>query len=355
MHLARIQRRRKPNERDSIPIRCARGARSAAEDALPPCARQHACRPAPPAPDQPCPAQPAPSTPCMCGVPSLPPGSEPLLLDLLLGSGHRTLDPEEADFFFVPTLTTCWFHPIAGAQPACARRPACPAFAWPAGGGARGGWGSARPLPNAPRLAGGAATHSACASACAACATRARAVSARTHHMPAPPLPLAPTGWADHPWWYVDSWSRVKHAVTFTAELLAWVKSTHPFWNRTGGSDHIWHFAHDEGACWAPAEVYKSSIILTHWGRMDGAPASQTTYQPVRRRRGGAGSGEAWGATLLATPGSTYSLLLRPGDSLAARAPRTHAANARRAAPGGAPTAAAGQLHCRCPGRPLPA
>jgi hypothetical protein len=60
-------------------------------------------RPAPPRPTPPRPAPPPP-----------PAGSEPLLLELMLGSAHRTLDPEEADFFFVPALTTCWFHPIAG-------------------------------------------------------------------------------------------------------------------------------------------------------------------------------------------------------------------------------------------------
>ena len=91
-------------------------------------------------------------------------------------------------------------------------------------------------------------------------------------------------GWADHPWWYVDTWSRVKHAVTFTHELLTWVKTAHPYWNRTGGADHIWHFAHDEGACWAPSEIYNASIILTHWGRLDKDHVSGTSYYPVRGR-----------------------------------------------------------------------
>jgi hypothetical protein len=67
-----------------------------------------------------------------------------------------------------------------------------------------------------------------------------------------------------------------------TNELLQWVKSTHPYWNRTGGTDHIWHFAHDEGACWAPSELYSKSIMLTHWGRMDRKHVSGTTYVPVR-------------------------------------------------------------------------
>jgi hypothetical protein len=95
------------------------------------------------------------------------------------------------------------------------------------------------------------------------------------------PLSKLP-GWADHPWWYVDTWSRVKHAVTFTHELLTWVKTAHPYWNRTGGADHVWHFAHDEGACWAPTEVYRNSIMLTHWGRLDREHTSGTSYTPVR-------------------------------------------------------------------------
>jgi len=66
-----------------------------------------------------------------------------------------------------------------------------------------------------------------------------------------------------------------------THELHQWVKSAHPYWNRTGGADHIWHFAHDEGACWAPTEVYNNSIVLTHWGRMDREHVSGTTYYPV--------------------------------------------------------------------------
>ncbi len=42
-----------------------------------------------------------------------------------------------------------------------------------------------------------------------------------------------------------------------------------PYWNRTGGRDHIWLISHDEGSCWAPTEI-RSSIILSHWGRKVG-------------------------------------------------------------------------------------
>jgi hypothetical protein len=48
-----------------------------------------------------------------------------------------------------------------------------------------------------------------------------------------------------------------------------YIQATWPWWNRRQGRDHIWLFSHDEGACWAPTEVYNTSIILTHWGRMD--------------------------------------------------------------------------------------
>lgn len=101
---------------------------------------------------------------------------------------------------------------------------------------------------------------------------------------PSPPALHAPTGWADRPWWHSRSFHRVNHAAMMTRELLAWVKSEHPYWNRTGGSDHIWLFSHDEGACWAPAEIYNSSIILTHWGRTGDDHESGTSFPQVRGR-----------------------------------------------------------------------
>jgi hypothetical protein len=50
-------------------------------------------------------------------------------------------------------------------------------------------------------------------------------------------------------------------------QALDFVKTSYPFWNATGGADHLWMFTHDEGACWAPAELYNNSIVLTYWGR----------------------------------------------------------------------------------------
>jgi hypothetical protein len=34
-------------------------------------------------------------------------------------SHHRTLDPEEADFFYVPIMSTCWFFPVSGERGWC--------------------------------------------------------------------------------------------------------------------------------------------------------------------------------------------------------------------------------------------
>lgn len=39
-------------------------------------------------------------------------GVESLLHEQLLQSEHRTLDPKEADFFYVPVYTSCFIHPV---------------------------------------------------------------------------------------------------------------------------------------------------------------------------------------------------------------------------------------------------
>jgi hypothetical protein len=68
-----------------------------------------------------------------------------------------------------------------------------------------------------------------------------------------------------------------------TLELLRHIQSAYPYWNRTGGRDHVWLFSHDEGACWAPTEVYTTSIILTHWGRLDLDHRSNTAFGEAPR------------------------------------------------------------------------
>ncbi|GAV57281.1 Exostosin domain-containing protein [Cephalotus follicularis] len=38
-----------------------------------------------------------------------------------------------------------------------------------------------------------------------------------------------------------------------------------PYWNHSLGRDHIWFFSWDEGACYAPKEIW-DSMMLVHWG-----------------------------------------------------------------------------------------
>jgi hypothetical protein len=191
-------------------------------------------------------------------------------------SGHRTLDPGEADFFYVPQLLTCWMHPVSGELAAAATGRASGAAT------EADGWATHR----CHATGFGLRVQLVLGCTCFA-RTRLQQHFACARLAPVLTSPLnattttRPPGWADYPWWYVDSWSRVSHAVMMTHELLTWVKTAHPYWNRTGGADHIWLFAHDEGACWAPTEVYQNSIILTHWGRLDPDHASGTSYGPV--------------------------------------------------------------------------
>ncbi|CAM6091825.1 unnamed protein product [Calypogeia fissa] len=55
------------------------------------------------------------------------------------------------------------------------------------------------------------------------------------------------------------------YAGAFHKRAYDHIKKTYPYWNRSGGKDHIWMFAWDEGACSAPKEIW-SSIMLVHWG-----------------------------------------------------------------------------------------
>ncbi len=58
-----------------------------------------------------------------------------------------------------------------------------------------------------------------------------------------------------------------------------WLASAHPYWNRTGGRDHIWLMSHDEGACYAPISIWNSTI-LSHWGRLERNHSSSSGYGP---------------------------------------------------------------------------
>ncbi|TKY62593.1 glucuronoxylan glucuronosyltransferase F8H [Spatholobus suberectus] len=54
----------------------------------------------------------------------------------------------------------------------------------------------------------------------------------------------------------------------------------YPYWNRSSGRDHIWFFSWDEGACYAPKEIW-NSMMLVHWGNTNTKHSHSTTaYWP---------------------------------------------------------------------------
>ena len=88
-------------------------------------------------------------------------------------------------------------------------------------------------------------------------------------------------GWADYPWFYAPTaYPRPMHGANMLVEIKRWIQMTYPYWNNSKGKDHIWLANHDEGACWFPSEIYNTSIILTHWGRMDANPLSNSGWPP---------------------------------------------------------------------------
>lgn len=48
------------------------------------------------------------------------------------------------------------------------------------------------------------------------------------------------------------------------------------YWNRSSGRDHIWFFSWDEGACYAPKEIW-NSMMLVHWGNTNSKHNHSTT------------------------------------------------------------------------------
>ena len=69
---------------------------------------------------------------------------------------------------------------------------------------------------------------------------------------------------------------RAARASEVYRRAFEYIRATYPFWNRTGGKDHIWTFPHDEGACLAPLEL-APSILISHWGRLMLSPNNHTS------------------------------------------------------------------------------
>lgn len=128
-------------------------------------------------------------------------GLELALHEVLLASPHRTLNPEAADFFFVPAYGGCYISRFFR------------------------------------------------------------------------PTPLHTLIINENP----DDWKAAPvRGNFFYREALQWIRTHHPYWNRTGGRDHLFAFPHDEGACVAPVEL-RNATLLTSWGRLQRQPQNATT------------------------------------------------------------------------------
>ena len=58
-----------------------------------------------------------------------------------------------------------------------------------------------------------------------------------------------------------------------------YITTVHPFWNASGGADHLWTIARDAAACATPwgslKEELQSSIILSNWGGVTGLSGAE--------------------------------------------------------------------------------
>eukprot|EP00198_Chlamydomonas_reinhardtii_P007427 XP_001696764.1 exostosin-like glycosyltransferase [Chlamydomonas reinhardtii] len=170
---------------------------------------------------------------------------ESYFIEQLSISQHRTYDPEEADFFFVPVQLTCYLWPVLGWADH-------PWFGMPAG---ENGYGVDETL--CPPFWGefdydqraGIWELGVLGKRCLARPGRGA--------------------------WTHTAHSRAQQGTYMYLKAKRWVQqhyldsSGKSFWDRRGGRDHIFMMLNDEGACWMPQEVYNTSIVLTHWGRMD--------------------------------------------------------------------------------------
>ncbi|KAL6596347.1 hypothetical protein ACP70R_047711 [Stipagrostis hirtigluma subsp. patula] len=69
---------------------------------------------------------------------------------------------------------------------------------------------------------------------------------------------------------------RSYHTLEYYKIAYDHIAQRYPYWNRTSGRDHIWFFSWDEGACYAPREIW-NSMMLVHWGNTNTKHKNSTT------------------------------------------------------------------------------
>ena len=164
-----------------------------------------------------------------------------MLHEWLLASPHRTSDPHEADWFYVPVYATCAMVTAIFTTPdRCLHLH----------GGER--------LCNCTICRGTTLIPPVAPLAIPI----ARTVPAPYPHHTRSLLSCSTVGTVRRsPQW------RYRAALASALYMGAYehVRQAFPFWNASGGVDHIWTFGYDEGGCFAPREVWPS-LIISHWG-----------------------------------------------------------------------------------------
>ncbi|XP_078442274.1 uncharacterized protein LOC144711981 [Wolffia australiana] len=82
----------------------------------------------------------------------------------------------------------------------------------------------------------------------------------------------------DAPHFRMDDYQghRSYFALDFYKRAYDHISENYPFWNRSSGRDHVWMFSWDEGACWAPKEIWNSTMLV-HWGNTNSKHSHSTT------------------------------------------------------------------------------
>ena len=90
---------------------------------------------------------------------------------------------------------------------------------------------------------------------------------------------LPVSGMADEPYYgrsLKESKRRSLQGTLLMLRALRYIRSHYPFWNSSGGVDHVWMMLHDEGPCLCPKEI-RPSILLSHYGYYANPPKAWTT------------------------------------------------------------------------------